>query len=53
MLTNSTIHGCNSMVSTFYFYVFIVQQWTNASNQMAVMTAYLSDAHNSMDPAVG
>ena len=27
----------------------IIQQWTNANNEMAVMTAYLSDVHNSMD----
>jgi [Skp1-protein]-hydroxyproline N-acetylglucosaminyltransferase len=27
----------------------IIQQWTNANNEMAVMTAYLSDVHDSMD----
>ena len=28
----------------------IIQQWKNAKNEMAVMTAYLSDVHGSMDP---
>ena len=27
----------------------IIQQWKNAKNEMAVLTAYLSDVHNSMD----
>jgi hypothetical protein len=28
----------------------VIQQWTNANNEMAVITAYLSDVNNSMDP---